>query len=269
METYKPSLDPNLSNTSPKSVLENVDHTSTSTDAVHSHVINESCSNKVAVPGVKDHSFQSDTMVPLKSTNSSELNASNHHVIKEKSSLTLREYGSNHMPGIEKNGVTPIRHDRLQGAANSEDDPNRVFSTPFVRPSDGKTATFDIIQVVSPSTPPRSPGLDSSDDENSVIFAPKDDQLKLVEKPSYKRQRSKDVEDSVKHEALRQCKRMPSARGNLLMAALEMGPKSENSVNKRSKKMASPPRKKYSRSSEGFRHNEKPISRNLATSSFR
>ncbi|XP_024995445.1 ubiquitin carboxyl-terminal hydrolase 20-like [Cynara cardunculus var. scolymus] len=271
METYKPSLDPNLSNTSPKSVLENVDHTSTSADAVHSHEINESCSNKVAAPGVKDRSFQSGTMVPSKSSNFSDLNASNPHVLKEKSPLTLKEYGSNHMPEVEKNtGVTPSRHNRLQGAADSEDDPNRAFSTPFVRPSDGKTTTFDISQVVSPSTPPRSPGLDSSDDENSeVVFAPKADQLKLVEKPSYKRQRSKDVEDSVKHEALRQCKRMPSARGNLLMAALEMGPKSENSVNKRSKKIASPPRKKYSRSSEGFRHDDKSISRNLATSSFR
>lgn len=270
METYKPSLDPNLSNTSPKSVLENVDHTSTSAETVHLHDINESCSNKVSVAGVKDHSFQSNTMVPLKPTNSSELNASN-HVMKEKSPLTLKEYGSNHMPEVEKNaGVTPIRHNRLQGASNSEDGTNRVFSTPFVRPSDGKTTTFDIGQVVSPSTPPRSPGLDSSDDENlEVVFAPKADQLKLVEKPAYKRQRSKDVEDSVKLEALKQCKKMPSARRAMFMAALERGPKSENSVNKRGKKMASPPRKKYSRSSEGFRHDDKSILHNLATSSFR
>lgn len=226
LETYKPSLDPNLSNTSPKSVLENVDHTSVSLDPpnIHSHDINPS----------KSHPFQPDAVVPLGPIN---------HEIKKNTPLTVKEYGSNHRLDDEKNTNTPV--------------------------SDSKT-TFDIEQLLSPSTPPRSPGIDISDDDNSggnaeVVFAAKPEQLKLAEKASYKRPRNKEHEDSAKLEALRQCKRMPGVRGTLLMAALETHSKSE-SLPKKSKKMVPSPRKNYSKSSSRFKQHDGSFSRNLATS---
>lgn len=225
METYKPSLDPNLSNTSPKSVLENLDAPN-----IHSHDTNESCSrstdNKVAVVEAKDDCTKSDAVVPNTPI----------HVKKERSQLTLKEYGSN-------NG-------------------NKVFSSPFPRPSEGKT-TFDIDQIFSPLTPPRSPGLDSSDDENTdaeVVFAKKPDEIKVTEKASYKRPRNKEVEDSAKLIAMKQCKKMSSSsRGRMLLEEIEKSSKTETSLHKRSKKMASPHR----------RSTDRPLPRNLATSSFR
>lgn len=121
METYKPSLDLQLSNTSPKSVLENVDPP----NIHHLDDINAS----------KPHPSQSEAAVPL--TTLKPINLS----IKVISPLTLKEYGSNHRIELQRNKVST---------------PTRVSKT-----------TFDMDQLVSPSTPPRSPGLDLSDDENA------------------------------------------------------------------------------------------------------
>ncbi|XP_023736218.1 ubiquitin carboxyl-terminal hydrolase 20 [Lactuca sativa] len=238
METYKPLLDPNLSNTSPKSVLENLD-----ASIIHSHDTNESCSrsidnnNKVTVPEAKaDCSIKSVAVVPNTPI----------YVKKENLPLTLKEYGSN------RRVVTPTSSHNKIHTANPENDPNRRKTT----------TTFEIEDIFSPSTPPRSPGVDSSDDETSeVVFASRRSEIKLLEKPSYKRPRNKEVENYAKIEALKHCnKTMPASRRDMLMAAI----KSESAVNnKRSKKMAShsPPRKNLSRSSE------RPIPRKLASSS--
>lgn len=143
METYKPLLDPNLSNTSPKSVLENLD-----APIIHSHDTNESCSrsidnnNKVTVPEAKaDCSIKSVAVVPNTPI----------YVKKENLPLTLKEYGSN------RRVVTPTSSHNKIHTANPENDPNRRKTT----------TTFEIEDIFSPSTPPRSPGVDSSDDETS------------------------------------------------------------------------------------------------------
>ncbi|XP_076928459.1 ubiquitin carboxyl-terminal hydrolase 20-like [Bidens hawaiensis] len=145
LETF--SFSANLSNTSPKSVLENVDPPS--------------------IP-------QSDDMAPLTPIC---------NLIKSNSPLTLKEYGSNHRTEVEKN-----------------------------------------THVNSPSTPPRSPELDSSDDDiTDVVFAAKPEQLKLVKKVTSKRPRDNEVDDTAKQEALRICRRMPGSRGKLLMSAMSSG----------------------------------------------
>ncbi|XP_076883664.1 ubiquitin carboxyl-terminal hydrolase 20-like [Bidens hawaiensis] len=150
LETF--SFSTNFSNTSPKSVLENVDPPS--------------------IP-------QSDDMAPLTPIS---------NLIKSNSPLTLKEYGSNHRTEVEKN-----------------------------------------TRVISPTTPPRSPELDSSDDDiTGVVFAAKPEKLKLVKKVTSKRPRDNEVDDSAKQEALRICRRMPGSRGKLLMSALSSGGSRKN-----------------------------------------
>ncbi|KAK9052957.1 hypothetical protein SSX86_029587 [Deinandra increscens subsp. villosa] len=192
-ETFKPSFITNLSNTSPKSVLENVEVSN-----IHTYDIKPA----------KNHLPQSDAVAPVTPTS---------NVTKESSPLTLKQYGSNHVMETEK---TPS----------------------VILTCDSKTKSL------SPSTPPRSPQFDLSEDDISdddipeAVFAPKPEQLKLVEKATCKRQRSIEVEDSSKREALRMCKRMPGSRAKSLMSA--MSPYGGNSV-KKDKKMMSSSRKNY------------------------
>ncbi|GKE03878.1 hypothetical protein Tco_1395896, partial [Tanacetum coccineum] len=55
-------------------------------------------------------------------------------------------------------------------------------------------STFYFDHVLSPQTPPRSPGLDLFEDENTeVVFAAKPDQLKIAEETANKRQRDDTV----------------------------------------------------------------------------
>lgn len=237
METYKPSL-ANLSNTSPKSVLENVDHTSTSHDplSIKTHDLKESFSRTtdMNVSEAKDHSSGSDAVVPLSPVN---------RVIKETTPLSLKQYGTNHRVEAQKTGnVTPTSQITVR-------------------------STFDFDHVLSPQTPPRSPGLDFFEDENTeVVFAAKPDQLKIAEKTSNKRQRGKDEDNYAKVEAVKMCRKMPSARAKMLMEAM---PKSDNVLNKKSKKMSSPSRKNHSRSSDRSKYQDTSVVRKLATSSFR
>ncbi|KAK1438437.1 hypothetical protein QVD17_04246 [Tagetes erecta] len=195
LETFKPLYYTHLSNTSPKSVLENVDLPN-----IPSYDINAT-SNGL---------HQSDDVAPVTPIN---------NIIKESSPLTLKEYGSNHKTDVEK-------------------------TTSVIATSDSKIK-FDE-HVVSPSTPPRSPDLDFSDDEYSeVVFAPKPEQLKLAEKVTCKRQRNNHVDDSAKREAMRMCKRMPGSRGSMLMSAMSDG---ANAV-KKMKKTSSSSRKSFNKSS--------------------
>ncbi|KAD3641515.1 hypothetical protein E3N88_30739 [Mikania micrantha] len=193
LETFKPIYYSNFSNTSPKSVLENVDPP-----------------NVQSYNATANHLPQSDDVAPVTPIS---------NIIIESSPLTLKEYGSNHKIEVEK--------------------------TPVVIPTKSK---FDFDHVLSPSTPPRSPELDLSDDENSaVVFAAKPEQLKHVEKATCKRQRCNEVEDPAKREAMKLCKRMPGSRRNsLLSAMLSDGGNSD----KKNKKMTSSSGKKYSKPSD-------------------
>lgn len=85
--------------------------------------------NSYDINETKNDLPQSDDVAPVTPINS---------IIKESSPLTLKEYGSNHRTEVEKT--------------------TRVTAT-----SDSKTKVDE--QVVSPSTPPRSPDIDFSDDE--------------------------------------------------------------------------------------------------------
>ena len=85
------------------------------------------------------------------------------------SPAAIRECINSHRLEVQSNAdVTPMRQDRCE-ATCSKDDQIRVFAKPLSRPSypsEGKTA-FDIDNVFTPSTPPRSPGIDVSDDNDS------------------------------------------------------------------------------------------------------
>ncbi|XP_024986567.1 ubiquitin carboxyl-terminal hydrolase 20-like [Cynara cardunculus var. scolymus] len=266
METYKLSMDRPLSNNSPKSVLDNVDHHCASPYAsnYHSHSIidtrkaghspesfDRSKYERVEATGSKDPP-QTYTPIPLEASNSSAPPA-------------FKECIYSHRLEVRSN--VGMRQDRCE-VTGSKDDQDGVFTAPLPRPSypsEGKTM-FDIDNVSSPSTPLRSPGIDVSDDKDSeVVFAPKLEQLKLVERTLCKRPRNKDVvDDTAKREALKQCRKMPGARGSLLMAALDASLKNEGSVHKRSKKIVSSPRK----NGKHTKHHRKLISRKLTTSSF-
>nr|GEX26924.1 ubiquitin carboxyl-terminal hydrolase 20-like [Tanacetum cinerariifolium] len=209
METYKPFL-ANFSNTSPKSVLENVDHISTSHDPLSIKADDMkgsfSRSTDTKVSEAKDHSSRSDAVGTLSPVN---------RVTKETTPLSLKQYGSNHRVEAQKTtNVTPTSQITFQ-------------------------STFDFDHALSPQTPPRSPGLDISEDENTeVVFAAKPVRLKNAEKTSNKRQRGKDEDNSAKVEAAKMCRKMPGARGKMFMEA--MSSKSDNVLNKKCKKMSSP-----------------------------
>ncbi|KAF5753591.1 putative ubiquitinyl hydrolase 1 [Helianthus annuus] len=172
LETFKPSLNSNLSNTSPKSVLENVDPLN-----IHPFDIN----------ATKNDLPQSDEVAPAPLTPVG-------NPRKENIPLTLKEYGSNHRIKVETNIPTS--------------DPKTELDTPD--------------QVPSPSTPPVSPELYFSDDDDisGVVFAPKPKQLKLAKKATSKRLRDNEVAGSAKREALKICRRMPGSRGKLLISAM-------------------------------------------------
>ncbi|MFS8030013.1 putative ubiquitinyl hydrolase 1 [Helianthus anomalus] len=172
LETFKPSLNSNLSNTSPKSVLENVDPLN-----IHPFDIN----------ATKNDLPQSDEVAPAPLTPVG-------NPRKENIPLTLKEYGSNHRIKVETNIPTS--------------DPKTELDTPD--------------QVPSPSTPPVSPELYFSDDDDisGVVFASKPKQLKLAKKATGKRLRDNEVADSAKREALKICRRMPGSRGKLLISAM-------------------------------------------------
>ncbi|GKA66029.1 hypothetical protein Tco_0765837 [Tanacetum coccineum] len=102
-------------------------------------------------------------------------------------------------------------------------------------------STFDFDHVLFPQTPPRSPGLNLSKDENTkVVFTAKLDQLKFAE-------------------TVKMCRKEASAREK----------RSANVLNKKSKKMSSPSRQNHTRSSDRFKYQDTSITRNLATFSFR
>ncbi|KAI3812718.1 hypothetical protein L1987_17430 [Smallanthus sonchifolius] len=96
LETFKPSFNTNLSNTSPKSVLENVDP--------------------------PNHLPQSDDVAPLTPIS---------NTVKESSPLTLKEYGSNHRIEVEKNtGGIPTSDSKTKFDIDQEFSP----STPPISP---------------------------------------------------------------------------------------------------------------------------------------
>ncbi|KAK9076586.1 hypothetical protein SSX86_004920 [Deinandra increscens subsp. villosa] len=178
----------------------------------------------VGPPNIHSHGINESTYHPTQSDDVASLKP----VITENSPLIFKEYGSNHRIGVEKN-------------------------TDVTFTNDSKTE-FDIEEVLSPSAPPRSPGFDQMvAGFSEVVFAAKPKQLKLAEKATSKRQRNNEVENSARLEALKMCQRMPGARGALLMAAISS--KSEKSLlKKKSKKFASSPRKKYSKSNDRINH---------------
>ncbi|PWA59843.1 Peptidase C19, ubiquitin carboxyl-terminal hydrolase 2 [Artemisia annua] len=250
MKTYKPSMDSTLSKTSPKSVLENVDHHSTypSHNSKYPYSFDRLIYNKTKVA--------KSNFPPLETSNSFEVT----------SPLSHKVYITNHRLSVQANhSVTPMRLDKRE--FTDIDDHKGVYATPLVKPSypsGGKTA-FRTDNVSSPLTPPPSPGIDVSDHLNSeVVFAPTSEQLKLVEKTACKRPRHKEVLNCPKtREAWKDCRKLPGARGALLMAALDASLKSQGMLHKKSKKNVLSPRKKGSHSKQ---HNLTP--RNLATSSF-
>ncbi|GJV36445.1 ubiquitin carboxyl-terminal hydrolase 20-like protein [Tanacetum coccineum] len=185
-------------------------------------------STDTKVSEAKDHSSRSDAVGTLSPVN---------RVIKETTPLSLKQYGSNHRVETQKTAnVTPTSQITFQ-------------------------STFNFDHVLSPQTPPRSPGLDLSEDENTeVVFAAKPHQLKIAEKTSNKRQRGKDEDNSAKVEAAKMCRKMPGARGKMFMEA--MSSKSDDILNKKSMKMSSPSRKNH-------RYQDPSFARKLATSSFR
>ncbi|KAI7755830.1 hypothetical protein M8C21_001641 [Ambrosia artemisiifolia] len=183
-------------------------------------------SDGIKAPIDHHHDPQSGYVVPLKPVI---------NVTKETFPLGLKEYGSNHRTEAQKNTCVSPKNDSKR----------KIY----------------IDELVSPLTQPRSPGPDTSDDKISeVVFAAKPKKSKLVEKATCKRQRNNELENPAKHEAMRMCKRMPGARGELLMAA--MSSKSEHS--RKSKKMTSSPRKNISKSHDRFIS----VSRKLGRFSF-
>lgn len=145
-------MDSTLSKTSPKSVLENVDHHSTypSHNSKYPYSFDRLIYNKTKVA--------KSNFPPLKTSNSFKVN----------SPLSHKVYITNHRVSVQANpSVTPMRLDKRE--FTDIDDHKGVYDTPLVRPSyssGGKTA-FRTDNVSPPLTPPPSPGIDVSDHLNS------------------------------------------------------------------------------------------------------
>ncbi|XP_059656806.1 ubiquitin carboxyl-terminal hydrolase 20-like [Cornus florida] len=207
IEAEKPFFDPNISNTSPKSVLDNVDHNCT-----------------LSPNGENSHNFEANETIDT--TNG----------FCEESSRESRHEGiaqdDSHSPSM----YTPVS----VGVSNSCGGTSEVEKTCAVSPLGENNCSRKSNElknnVITPQTPPRSPSPDLyAEEPPELSYSIPLSHLKLKNKVSCKRPLNKDLENPEKKQAYRMLKNMPGKRGSRLLAAME-GSNSEGSLNKRSRR---------------------------------
>ncbi|CAK9173400.1 unnamed protein product [Ilex paraguariensis] len=244
METQKPSMDLCLSNTSPKSVLDNMDHICTSSPSTrnnHSSYVNETTDTGHRICTEFSRGSGHDKV------EASEAEDDSHMIYAP-------------MPLGESNSFN-------QTSRNVE---NKI--SPSVLEENNCNKEFEVKKIanISPYTPPRSPSPEIYKDESPErSFSIPRDHHKIVDKVSCKRQPNKEMEDSERKQACRLIKSMPSSRGSKLMAALK-GSNSVGSQNKRrSRRIGLSPARNANASSARRKSDVRSVIRPLAAGSFR
>ncbi|KAL8089047.1 hypothetical protein AgCh_038709 [Apium graveolens] len=232
LETIKPFLDPHGYETSPKSVLENVDiHTSspnlaTTCTVESSNALHESefpiVSRVDQVDGVtyKDEAQETSTELPLGETY-----------------LTNKPV-DNSSDKDDTSGVSTVLPPGTSIPMKDNGNGINVFSPSVLQDYDVK------INADYPQTPPRSSSPDIYKDESpefKLYIQPS--HQKLVNQVSNKRQSKKEVESAETLQARRLLKTMPGGRGKSLLAAMAGHFSEDSQKNKRRKRMQVTPNK--------------------------
>uniref|UniRef100_A0A5B7AVI3 Ubiquitin carboxyl-terminal hydrolase n=1 Tax=Davidia involucrata TaxID=16924 RepID=A0A5B7AVI3_DAVIN len=213
METQKPLSDLNMSNTSPKSVLDNVDHRGTSSPGVvnsHSHEINET---RDAADGIFTESS----------------NGSRHERVEVNEAVDDSPRIYTPMPVGESNsceGISCKVEKMCTPSPLGENNCNR------------ESVEIKNNANITPQMPPRSPSPDIYTEEppEVVYNIPRGHLPRSKNKASCKRLLNKDLEDPQRKQAYKVLRAMPSLRGSQLMAAMG-GSHSEGSLNKKRTRM--------------------------------
>lgn len=268
LETIKPLLDPHSSNTSPKSVLDNVDiRTSYPNHATNCHYdvngtsdaalgnILESPSrsrdDQVDSINYKDDAQQMSTTFPLEATSSIDDSV---YEIKDKNVTpgvtTTLPPGTSISLKDNCDGTKAISPSVLQECSLNQDD---------VRSNDD-----------NPQTPPRSSSPDIYRDESGDFksyIEPNHHQL--VNQVSTKKSLQKELESSETKAAQRLLKSFPSSRRKSLSAAMSGSLSEDSQMNKRRKIMEVSPNKDDSPSTTHRKASLRSLARPLAAGCFR
>lgn len=244
METQKPSLDPNVSNTSPKSVLDNVDPTRTSSSSIANNHSFDAKENSDASDGISTEYSNGLRYDHFEGTESKDAS----HTYN--TPATVRESNA----AFE----TPFKAEKIYSTSNfKENNTNHEFSE---------------VKINGNITPRRPLDLLDYEDDSPVseIYIVRN-HPRSADQVCCKRQLNKELENPERKEACRILKKssMPGSRCAKLLAAME-GPHSEGSLNnKRSRRMEFYPRRDDSPSSSRRKPNLNSVTRPLSAGSFR
>ncbi|KAK3041587.1 hypothetical protein RJ639_000721 [Escallonia herrerae] len=261
LETLKPSISSNISSTSPKSVLDGVDHICTSSATAANSGFWKAGVSRVAV--------YTPTAVHEDDTTTGKLESiSAMTVYEDKSHEELRwedhQLGDKGGPdpagqstdtiGFGKKLVEPSDGSRNVAVDGSEtEDILRRNTSPLPlvenNTSDGASPEVENQEFTevgtnskfTPLTPPRSPSPDTYKEKLPELgFSISRNHLKSVDQVSCKRKLNKDPDDKEVKQARRLCKNMHTSRGSRLLAAMYNSP-SEGSQNKKRRRMETSP----------------------------
>ncbi|KAL1829957.1 hypothetical protein DCAR_0209348 [Daucus carota subsp. sativus] len=265
LENIKPFLNPHCSNTSPKSVLDNVDNRTsypnhatnchydvngTSDGAPDNFLESPSGSKDDPVNGInyKDDSQQMSTLLPLGATSPTDTSVD---AIKDRT--VTPEVTTTSPSGIiislkdNCDGMRAISPSVLQQHSSNPDD---------IKSNDD-----------NPQTPPRSSTADINRDESAdVKLYENTDHQQLVNQVSAKKQSQNELESSEAQRLLRTC---PDARRKSLSAAIAGSLSEDSLMNKRRKVMEVSPNKDDSPSTANRKASLRSLARPLAAGLFR
>lgn len=240
MEAPNPCLDPNILNTSPKSVLDNVDSVCTIYPSVASIDNCDANESRDKVEGVSSD-FSCGTRHQRV-----EVNETRDAMVGSSGPLLCRSKQDELVSNDSKDN-TPINNTSMLLEANnapdgtSYNDEKMCTTSSLGRSNSHKGIDENKDDGFHPLTPPGSPSPDKVSLESSEArYQIPRDHLKSEKPVSCKKRLSKDLEDSKRKEAVRYLSRsVPYSRGSKLIAAV-LGNQNEGSLNKRKRMVSSP-----------------------------
>ncbi|KAA8525876.1 hypothetical protein F0562_007731 [Nyssa sinensis] len=246
METQKLFFDHNMSNTSPKSVLDNVDHNGTLSPSVPS-VVN---SHRLEIHETKDAADG----IPMES------------------SIGLRHERVEVNEAVDDSHriYTPVP---VAESNSCEGTSCKVGKMCTPSPLGEKNCNLQSVKIknnanITPQTPPRSPSPDIYAEELPEVIITRSHLLRSQDKVPSKRTLNKDLENPERKQARKILRTMPNVRSSQLMAALE-GSDSEGLNKKRNRKMGLSSKKDDSPSSARHRSNLSSVMRTVAAGNLR
>ncbi|GKV10691.1 hypothetical protein SLEP1_g22019 [Rubroshorea leprosula] len=226
IEVQAPCLDPNVSNLSPKSVLDNIESAIPSDSGAGN---NNECSSNESKDAADRMSMQFSYETKTDSAvNESSIAAEAYG--SEQNVTELNESGAE-TPTIDAN-MPPRSSDCFEGLSDE--------NICTVSPLGENMCNQDVDKACKSSGSPQTSTRSKSPEASYRIPT---NHLKEVKRSVRKKSQNKPAMDSKRTEAVRFAKKMPSGRGERFIAAI-MGPKSDSGVNKR--RLRSSPCKKTS-----------------------